>query len=54
MTASTSTEQNALAVAQPANYDLSPRNFDEAWRMAEYLADSDMVPKDFKASPRTA
>ncbi len=33
------------------SFDLSPRNFDEAWRMAEILADSDMVPRDFKGKP---
>jgi hypothetical protein len=31
--------------------DLTPRNFDEAWRMAEILADSDMVPKDYRGKP---
>lgn len=36
---------------QSSGFDLSPRNFDEAWRMAEILADSDMVPKDFKGKP---
>ena len=36
---------------QSSNFDLSPRNFDEAWRMAEILADSDMVPKDYKGKP---
>jgi hypothetical protein len=40
----------ALAVAAPS-FDLSPRNFDEAWRMAEILADSDFVPKDYKGKP---
>jgi hypothetical protein len=43
-----------LALAQPQHggtYDLSPRNFDEAWRMADILANSDMVPKDFKGKP---
>lgn len=34
-----------------ATFDLSPRNFEEAWRMAEILANSDMVPKDFKNKP---
>jgi hypothetical protein len=46
-------EQNrALAVAGTAPaFDLSPRNFEEAWRMAEILADSDFVPKDYKGKP---
>jgi len=45
---------NELALAQPSQqstYDLSPRTFEEAWRMAEILANSDMVPKDFKGKP---
>jgi hypothetical protein len=43
---------NALAVTASAPaFDLSPRNFDEAWRMAEILADSDFVPKDYKGKP---
>lgn len=49
MNAPNTSESTALAVAQ--QFDLSPRNFEEAWRMAEYLADSDMVPKDFKGKP---
>ena len=43
-------QRNALAVQAPA-YDLSPRNFEEAWRLAEILADSELVPKDFKGKP---
>lgn len=39
------------ATDNKAGFDLSPRNFDEAWRMAEILANSDMVPKDFKGKP---
>jgi len=43
---------NELTTVQPQrSYDLSPRNFDEAWRMADILANSDMVPKDFKGKP---
>lgn len=51
MNATTSPETTALAVAPRQSFDLSPRDFDEAWRMAEYLSDSDMVPKDFKGKP---
>lgn len=36
---------------QSVAYDLSPRNFEEAWRLAEILADSDLVPKDFRGKP---
>ncbi len=39
----------AIPAAQP--FSLAPRNFDEAWRMAEILADSDLVPKDFRGKP---
>jgi len=51
MNATTSTETTALAVAPRQSFDLSPRDFEEAWRMADYLAKSDMVPKDFKGKP---
>ena len=47
-------ENKQLALAQqtaPVAYDLSPRNFDEAWRLAEILADSELVPKDFRGKP---
>jgi hypothetical protein len=40
----------ALAVQQP-KFDLSPQNFEQALTFAGYLADSDMVPKDFKGRP---
>jgi len=36
--------------AAPA-FDLSPRNFEQALTFSGYLADSDMVPKDFKGKP---
>lgn len=32
-------------------FDLSPRTFEQALTFAGYLADSDMVPKDFKGKP---
>jgi hypothetical protein len=50
MNAPNHSESTAIAVAA-RNYDLSPRDFEEAWRMADYLANSDMVPKDFKGRP---
>lgn len=43
-------QQTALAVREPS-FDLSPRNFEQALTFAGYLADSDMVPKDFKGRP---
>jgi hypothetical protein len=45
------TELALAPQASAGGLDLSPRNFEEAWRMAEILADSDMVPKDFKGKP---
>lgn len=51
MNAPNTSESTAIAVAARQQYDLSPRDFDEAWRMADYLANSDMVPKDFKGKP---
>lgn len=45
-------EQHQLTVAaQPGGFDLSPRNFEQALTFSDYLADSDMVPKDFKGKP---
>ena len=32
-------------------FDLSPRTFEQALTFSQYLADSDMVPKDFKGKP---
>lgn len=43
-------ESTAVAVAKPA-FDLSPQTFDQALTFSNYLADSDMVPKDFKGKP---
>lgn len=47
-------ESRQLAVAQSdsgSTFDLSPRNFEQALTFSDYLADSDMVPKDFKGRP---
>ncbi len=44
-------EQTQLAVASQSTFDLSPRNFEQALTFSDYLADSDMVPKDFKGKP---
>jgi hypothetical protein len=35
---------------QPA-FDLSPQTFEQALTFSQYLADSDLVPKDFKGKP---
>ena len=34
-----------------AGFDLSPQTFEQALTFANYLAESDMVPKDFKGKP---
>ena len=46
-------ETRPLAVAQSdgGTFDLRPRNFEQALTFSDYLADSDMVPKDFKGRP---
>ena len=36
---------------QRQQFDLSPQNFDQALTFCNYLADSDLVPKDFKGKP---
>lgn len=51
MNAITTTENTQLAAKTGPAFDLSPRNFEEAWRMAEILANSDLVPKDYKGKP---
>jgi hypothetical protein len=41
-----------VSTEQPSQtFDLSPRNFEQALTFSNYLADSDMVPKDFKGKP---
>ena len=44
-------EGSAFALAPRQQFDLSPRNFEQALTFSDYLADSDMVPKDFKGKP---
>jgi hypothetical protein len=50
MNAITELRPAALQQQAPA-FDLSPRTFEQALTFAGYLADSDMVPKDFKGRP---
>lgn len=50
MNAVTIPENQALAPARGA-IDLSPQNFEQALTFSNYLADSDLVPKDFKGKP---
>lgn len=48
----TITHPESMAVAaKPQAFDLSPQNFEQALSFANYLADSDMVPKDFRGKP---
>jgi len=39
---------NELATTERQGFDLSPRNFEQALTFSEYLASSDMVPKQFR------
>lgn len=41
----------ANELATSPQFDLSPQTFEQALTFANYLADSDMVPKDFKGKP---
>jgi len=40
-----------LPQAKTTTFDLSPKTFEQALTFSNYLADSDMVPKDFKGKP---
>jgi hypothetical protein len=44
-------ESMALSAAKPPQFDLSPQTFEQALTFANYLADSDMVPKNFHGKP---
>ncbi|WP_313250817.1 recombinase RecT [Stenotrophomonas sp.] len=45
-------QQQSTVVAQPRQqFDLSPQTFEQALTFCNYLADSDLVPKDFKGKP---
>lgn len=39
-----------IVTTKPAQFDLSPQTFEQALTFAQYLADSSMVPKDFKGN----
>ena len=44
--------QHAAGSLRPATqFDLSPQNFEQALTFSNYLAESDLVPKDFKGKP---
>lgn len=40
-----------LTTQPKAAFDLSPQTFEQALTFSDYLAESDMVPKDFKGKP---
>lgn len=42
---------NSLQVAAKQQFDLSPQTFEQALTFAKYLADSDMVPKQYRGKP---
>ena len=42
---------NELTTQPAGQFDLSPQTFEQALTFANYMADSDMVPKDFKGKP---
>jgi hypothetical protein len=44
-------QQTALAAQPRQQFDLSPQTFEQALTFCDYLADSDLVPKDFKGKP---
>lgn len=46
-----STENTALTMATRQQFDLSPQTFEQALTFSKYLAESDLVPKDFKGRP---
>jgi hypothetical protein len=45
------TQQVAIATQPRQQLDLSPQTFDQAIQFCDYLAESDLVPKDFKGKP---
>lgn len=53
MNVPTAQQQPQIAIAaQPRQqFDLSPQTFEQALTFCDYLADSDLVPKDFKGKP---
>lgn len=50
MNAVTTTENAALA-PRGMGFDLSPQTFEQAMKFSQMLAESDLVPKDFKGKP---
>lgn len=44
-------QQSALVPQSRQQFDLSPQTFEQALTFCDYLAESDLVPKDFKGKP---
>lgn len=44
-------QSQAAITPQRQQFDLSPQTFEQALTFCDYLANSDMVPKDFKGKP---
>ena len=44
-------ETNALSIRPSGQVDLSPQTFEQALTLSNYLADSDLVPKDYRGKP---
>lgn len=51
MNAPSATETTALATASRQQFDLSPQTFEQALTFSKYLAESEMVPKNFRNKP---
>ena len=51
MNAITNIERSTFAVTPSKQIDLSPQTFEQALTFCNYLADSDLVPKDFRGKP---
>ena len=45
------TQQPSTALRPASQFDLSPQTFEQALPFSNYLAESDLVPKDFKGKP---
>lgn len=46
-----STELTTAPTERPAAFDLSPRTFEQALQLADYMANSEMVPKQYRGRP---
>ncbi|CAN7447390.1 recombinase RecT [Acidovorax sp. LjRoot66] len=51
MSAITPQENTALTAPRGMGFDLSPQTFEQAMKFSHMLAESDLVPKDFKGKP---